>query len=185
MAARALGELEFRGVEELRRKLDPQIFGYANKIVLNRALLKTRSGARERVPGKLFDNSIQKKTIPGTESGIVYSNAQTAESIHGGRKPGETVSIRKLRSYIERYGLAGSVSLKTRRANRRKLTPERDRAILSLAYQMRRRIKAKGTAAIPFLTEPLEQMRASSEDLARYWREAIPVALKKFGLVAR
>lgn len=182
---RSAGELQIRGVDEFRRKLDPAVFKYANAIVLRRALYKVRGDARERVPGRVFDNSIQSKPVPGTESGIVYSNAETAESIHEGRRPGEQVSIRKLRRYIDRYGLAGSVSVKTHRPLKQKtMTPERDRATLALAYRMQRAIAAQGTKPIPFLTQPLENF-AARDDLDRYWREAIPKAFAKFGLEIR
>lgn len=186
--SRALSGLEIRGVDDLRRRLDPAVFSYANRIVLRRALYKLQRDARDRAPGKLFDNSIQSRPVPGTESGIVYSNAETAESIHEGRRPGEQVSIRKLHRYIDRYGLAGSVSVKTHRPMKpgksAKAVKARDRAVISLAYRMQHAIAQSGTRPIPFLTEPLENF-AAKDDLDRYWREALPKAFKKFGLEMR
>lgn len=177
----ALGGIAIRGLDDLQRTLDPGIFRYAGAIVLRRALYKTRSEAREIVPGRLFDNSINVKVLPDRINGIVYSNAATALSVHEGRKPGEQVSIRKLRAYIKRYGLAGSVSVKTHRALKpgksAKAVVASDRAAMSLAYRLRHQIAERGTKPIEYLTRPLA---ATSRDLVRYWREALPKAMARF-----
>lgn len=182
----ALGGIEIRGLDQIERALDPHIFRYAGAIVLRRALYRTRSEAREIVPGRIFDNSINVKVLPDRINGIVYSNAETALSVHEGRRPGEQVSIRKLKMYIKRYGLAGSVSVKTRRALKpgksAKAIQAQDAAAISLAYRLRHRIAEQGTKPIEYLTRPLA---ATSRDLERYWREAVPKAIAHFAKGAR
>lgn len=174
----ALGGVEIKGLDDIRRSLDPHIFNYAGKIVLRRALYKTRTGARDIVPGKRFDDSINVRTLPDGINGIVYSNAKSALSVHEGRQPGEKVSIRKLRAYIQRYHLSGAVSLKTRRSVKvRRTVSATDGAEIALAIRMQRGIEQQGTKPIEYLTRPLD---ATSRDLVRYWREAVPKAIEHF-----
>lgn len=179
----AVGGIRIRGMEAVVRDLHATAreLRYATRIVTQRTAMTMRAGAREIVPGKQFDQSIQSWGSRDRATFRVGSDAAVAESVHRGRRPGEAPSIKALKRWIESRGLTGSVSVKTRRVTKRKLSGaalvSHDRAVLAMAYRLQAEIRARGTAPIPYLTSALS---ATQADLERYMREAVLKAIKKF-----
>lgn len=175
MRTRALGGIELRGVDELRRSLDPRVFNRTMAIAHRRAGLRVRREARQIVPGTTFDRAIHSAVLPKGLGAMVFTNAAAGESIHEGRPAGKPPSLKALSRWIKAYGMAGVVSLKTRRAVRRKDVKQRD--VEALAWRLQQGIRGTGTKAIEFLTGALGPSRA---DVERYWREALEDTVKHF-----
>lgn len=182
MASRALGGIQLEGVEELRRSLDPRVFNRTMAIANRRASLRVRREARAIMPGTTFDRAIHNKVLPNGLGAIVYTDAAAGESIHAGRPAGKPPSLKKLNRWIRTYGLAGSVSIKTRRVVRSKAATPAQRDVESLAWKLQQQIRETGTKAIEFLAGAIGPSRA---DVERYWREALVDTVKHFARKAR
>lgn len=176
--ARSLGGIQIAGIEELRRQLDPRVFNYAFGIAHRRGALKMRQVAREVVPGKRFDDAILNRQLPSGLGAMVYTPAKSAESIHEGRRVGEVVSFRRLTRWVRRYGLASSVTLKTRRVRKLGKTAPEIRAVEAVAAVVQKRIERAGTKPIPFFGEAA--VTEAGRHMQRYWNEALVLAVKKF-----
>lgn len=179
------GAIRIRGLDQVLRGLRATEgeLKYATRIVTNRAALKVRAVERETVPGKRFDDSIQKWSTADRATYRIGSQARVAtqRSIIEGRSPGHPPSIRALVRWIESRGMAGSMTVKTRRVSRRKLsaaaTVAHDRAVQSMAHRLQKEILQRGTAPIPYV-EAGELV--AERDLERYMREAVEKAVRKF-----
>lgn len=178
MATKAAAALRIDGLEELRRRsgLAPRAFDRVSRIVVRRAGYRVRRESREIVPGTVFDRSILMRQGTGGLTALVGSIApeRTVRSIHAGRKPGEAPGLKATARWIRTRGLAGSVSVTTRRQVRRGAV--RPDAIAALARTVQAEIRARGTRPIQFLTRALPPSLA---DIHRYFREEIGKALAK------
>ncbi len=162
------------GLDRLRKQLGASkaTWERALRIAVRRSALRARREAREIVPGPIFDRSIVERVQSAELAATVFSLAarRTAESIAGGREPGQAPSIKQLEDWIRRYGLSGSVNVATGRRRRGSQA-----AMRALAVRLRRRIKARGTRPIPFISGAVQPSMA---DFRRYLTEAVARAMR-------
>lgn len=168
--------VQVEGLEEVQRRLShaPELINGALRIVVKRAGLRIRRESREIMPGTVFDRSIIDQSGPTPLSRAVGSPARSAESIQEGRRPGRPPSVKALSRWVQTYGLAGAVSLKTRRQVGKKNVDQR--AVEGLAWALQARIRRTGTKPIPFIRDAIGPSLA---DVKRYIDEAVAAALKK------
>lgn len=164
------------GLEDMQRRLAsaPNLYDYALKIVLKRAGLRVRRESREIMPGVIFDRSIVDQRGATPLQRVVGTNAFAGKSIAEGRPAGTAPSLKATKRWVKTYGLAGAMSVKTRRQVGKKSVNQSD--VNSLARLIRREIRARGTKPIPFLQGAIGPAMA---DLRRYMNEAVDAALKK------
>jgi hypothetical protein len=110
-----------------------------------------RDEARRLAPGKKLPNSIQFKVEQGGLRSTIGSVAKTALSIHQGRRAGERVNFGLILGWVRRSGLAGAVSIKTRRPVRLRQGSSGDRALRVAAAQVVAQIRARGTKPLPII----------------------------------
>lgn len=172
---KAAATLRIEGLEDLRRRsgLAPRAFDRVSRIVVRRAGYRVRRESRDIVPGTVFDRSILMRSATGGLTALVGSTAseRTVRSIQEGRKPGEAPSLKATSRWLRTRGLAGTVSVSTRR--RRAV---RQDAVAALARTVQAEIRSRGTRPIQFLTRALPP---SLPDIHRYFREEIGKALAK------
>lgn len=174
---RAVGGITLQGVDDLRHQLDPAVFNRTMRIAHRRGVARVQRESRAIAPGIIFDRSIRSQVLPGGLGGIVYTDARAAESIHEGRPIGNAPTIRALMRWVRTNGLAGSVSLKTRRVRRAKSAQGAESVVRAMAVRFQQTIRDRGTKAIPFLAGALAPSRA---DVERYWAEALADTVKHF-----
>lgn len=174
---RAVGGIQIDGIKELRRQLDPAVFNRTMRIANRRAAGRVQSESRRIIPGTIFDRAIWTQMLPGGLGAIVFTPAKAGESIHEGRPAGTAPTYKALKRWIRTYGLAGSVSIRTRRVRTAKSVAPTWSAVNQLAGAVRAKILRRGTKPIPFLAGAIGPARG---DVERYWREALVDSVKHF-----
>lgn len=170
--------VRFEGLDQMRKRIgtSQRTWDAALRIAVRRSGLRARRESREIAPGRIFDRSILNTVAAGGLSTTVQSYADPARrlSIATGRRPGQPPSLRALNRYIRTYGLAGAVSLRTRRAVRKSKVAQRE--VEAMAWRLQQTIRGRGTKAIPFITGAIQPSMA---DFRRYLSEATAKAMRQ------
>ncbi len=157
--------VEIRGLDELRRRLDPALIGQALERALERSALVMQSEAKRQITqmgavdtGRLRASITHR--LEGEGQGrfaVVGTNVFYAPYVHEGRKPGKMPPPRALLEWVHRHKLAGTYSPQSRR--RRGSAYQQYWEDLEVAFMIARKIMWRGIKARPFLRQALEASR--------------------------